>query len=39
MTEWIGDPEREMKGWELGERPYLLVENEDDELDDDNELI
>ena len=24
MTEWIGDPEKEMKGWDLGGRPDLL---------------
>ena len=25
-----------MEGWELGGRPELLLENEDNELDDDN---
>ena len=32
MTEKVWDPDREMKGWELGGRPDLLRENEDGEL-------
>ena len=30
VTEWVWDPEREVKDWELGGRPDLLLENEDD---------
>ena len=30
MTEWVLNPEKEMKGWELGGRPDPLLENEDD---------
>ena len=37
MTEWVWNREREMEGWELGGRPDVLPESEDDELDDDNE--
>ena len=33
MTEWVWNPQREMKGWELGGRPDLVPENEDDKLD------
>ena len=36
VTEWVWDPEREMKGWEVGGRLYLLPENENDELVADN---
>ena len=33
MPESIWNPEREMIGWELGPRPDLLPDNEDDEMD------
>ena len=36
ITEWVWEPEREMKGWELEGRLDLLLENEDDELIDDD---
>ena len=29
-TEWVWDPEKEVKDWEPGGRPDLLPENEDD---------
>ena len=35
MTEWVWAPERETNGWELGGRPDLLPEDEDDEEDGD----
>ena len=28
ITEWVWDPARKMKGWELGGRPDLLPEND-----------
>ena len=36
MIEWVWDLEREMKSWELGGRPDLLLDDEGDELDDDS---
>ena len=36
MTEWVWAPGRETNGWELGGRPDLLPENDDDEQDGDN---
>ena len=35
LTEWVC--KRGKRGWELGGRPDLLHESEDDELDDDSE--